>query len=231
MLKAIDPVERSIQSIENPVEYKHGLWQQYELRKDATNEGEEFQKWLKALLRNAPDVILMGEIRDSDVAQILLDAANTGHLAFTTLHTNNAALALARLKRFKVDQATLASVLLGILGQRLLRVLCKDCKVEDKRPETQESLDVTYVGAHKVPHMPGEGCPNCDYTGYRGRRMIYELLEVNTEVKRLIEDGATPSQVAAVGIKAGASMWAHGVKLVAEGVTSMDEVSRVAVRD
>jgi type II secretory ATPase GspE/PulE/Tfp pilus assembly ATPase PilB-like protein len=231
MLKAIDPVERSIQSIENPVEYRHGLWQQYELRKDSTNEGEEFQKWLKALLRNAPDVILLGEIRDSEVAQILLDAANTGHLAFTTLHTNNAALALARLKRFKVDQATLASVLLGILGQRLLRMLCKDCKVPDTSPETQEDLDKPYVMTHKTPHKPGDGCANCDYTGYRGRRMIYELLEVNQEVKHLIEEGATPTQVAAKGIKAGASMWAHGLKLVAEGVTSMDELIRVAVRD
>jgi type II secretory ATPase GspE/PulE/Tfp pilus assembly ATPase PilB-like protein len=231
MLKAIDPVERSIQSIENPVEYRHGLWQQYELRKDSTNEGEEFQKWLKALLRNAPDVILMGEIRDSEVAQILLDAANTGHLAFTTLHTNNAALALARLKRFNVDQATLASVLLGVMGQRLLRVLCNDCKVPDTRSETVNNLEVTYLPTNKKPHMPGDGCPNCDYTGYRGRRMIYELLEVTPEVKVLIEDGATPTQVAAKGIRAGASMWAHGLKLVADGITSMDEVTRVAVRD
>lgn len=231
MLKAIDPVERSIQSIENPVEYRHGLWQQYELRKDSTNEGEEFQKWLKALLRNAPDVILMGEIRDSEVAQILLDAANTGHLAFTTLHTNNAALALARLKRFNVDQATLASVLLGVMGQRLLRVLCNDCKVPDAREETIRNLDVAYLPTTKKPHMPGGGCPNCDYTGYRGRRMIYELLEVTQEVKELIEEGATPTQVASKGIRTGASMWAHGLKLVADGVTSMDEVARVAVRD
>jgi type II secretory ATPase GspE/PulE/Tfp pilus assembly ATPase PilB-like protein len=79
--------------------------------------------------------------------------------------------------------------------------------------------------------MAGAGCVNCDFTGYRGRRMIYELLEVNNEVRRLVEDGATPTQVAAVGIKAGASMWAHGLKLVSEGVTSMDEVTRVAIPD
>jgi len=231
MLKSIDPVERSIQSIENPVEYRHGLWQQYELRKDATNEGEEFQKWLKALLRNAPDVILMGEIRDSQVAQILLDAANTGHLAFTTLHTNNAALALARLKRFNVDQATLASVLLGVMGQRLLRVLCEDCKVPDERQETAATLNVEYLPVPKAACKAGAGCVNCGYTGYRGRRMIYELLEVTAEVKVLIEDGATPTQVAAKGIPPGASMWAHGLKLVAKGITSIDEVTRVAVPD
>ena len=152
-------------------------------------------------------------------------------MAFTTLHTNNAALALARLKRFGVDQATLASVLLGILGQRLLRVLCSDCKVVDTRDETTSDLDVTYLPVQKTAHRAGDGCVNCDYTGYRGRRMIYELLEVNAEVKVLIEDGATPTQVAAKGIRPGASMWAHGLKLVADGVTSMDEVTRVAVRD
>ena len=231
MLKAIDPVERSIQSIENPVEYKHGLWQQFELRKDTQDEGAEFQVWLKALLRNAPDVILLGEIRDSAVAQILLDAANTGHLAFTTLHTNNAALALARLKRFEVDQATLASVLLGVMGQRLLRALCPDCRIADTRATTMQVLEVPYVQTQKAPHMPGEGCPNCAYTGYRGRRMIYELLEVNAEVKKLIEEGASPTTVATAGIKTGASMWAHGLKLVAEGITSMDEVQRVALPD
>lgn len=231
MLKEIDPVERSIQSIENPVEYRHGLWQQYELPKSGGSEGEEMNKWLKALLRNAPDVILVGEVRDREAAAILMDAANTGHLAFTTLHTNNAALALARLARFHVDQATLASVLLGVMAQRLLRVLCKDCRVVDDRPSTMAELNQPYVTAHKHPHMPGKGCRNCDYTGYRGRRMIYELLEVTSDVRRLIEDGAAPSVVASAGIKAGSSMWASGIKLVADGVTSIDEVTRVALRD
>src|SRR5690606_11744652 len=103
-----------------PIEYRHGLWQQHELSKNTESEGEEYNKWLKALLRNAPDVILVGEVRDKGVAQILLDAANTGHLAFSTLHTNNAAMALARLKALSVDMNTLASVLLGILAQRLV---------------------------------------------------------------------------------------------------------------
>jgi type II secretory ATPase GspE/PulE/Tfp pilus assembly ATPase PilB-like protein len=233
MLKVIDPVERSIQSIENPVEYRHGLWQQYEIRKDAENEGEEFNKWLKALLRNAPDVILMGEVRDKEVAQILLDAANTGHLAFTTLHTNTAALALARLKRLEVDQQTLASVLLGILAQRLVRVLCPSCKIADNRAEIigemVEARD--YLEGVYAPYRQGPGCPHCDFTGYRGRRIIYELLQVNGEVRQLIEEGAAPSAIGKRGIKPGSTMWANGMKLVAQGLTSYEEVQRVAIRD
>lgn len=231
MLKSIDPVERSVQSIENPVEYRHGLWQQYEIRKDAENEGEEYNVWLKALLRNAPDVILMGEVRDAHVAQILLDAANTGHLAFTTLHTNTAALALARLKRLEVDQQTLASVLLGILAQRLVRVLCPNCKVPDTRAETQAELSETDYIVNRNEHRPGPGCPHCDYTGYRGRRTIYELLQVDASIRKLIEDGASPSVVGQAGIPRDSTMWANGLKLVSEGVTSLDEVMRVALKD
>ncbi|MBC8738470.1 hypothetical protein F6X40_16975 [Paraburkholderia sp. UCT31] len=231
-LKSIDPVERSIQSIENPIEYRHGLWQQYEIRKDASNEGAEFQKWLKALLRNAPDVILMGEVRDAEVAQILLDAANTGHLAFTTLHTNSASLALARLKRLEVDQQTLASVLLGILAQRLLRLLCSMCKVEDTREMTRRELaDSSYLTQGATPFMAGAGCPHCDYTGYRGRRMIYELLRVTPTVRGLIEKGSAPSEIAAAGMKPYTNMWSNGVRLVADGLTSFDEVLRVAVKE
>lgn len=232
MLKSIDPVERSIQSIENPIEYRHGLWQQYELRKDTENEGDEYGVWLKALLRNAPDVILMGEVRDAQVAQTLLDASNTGHLAFTTLHTNTAALALARLKRLQVDQQTLASVLLGILAQRLVRVLCPHCKKEDTRPDTKSELDEAgaYIKSY-TPHRQGPGCAHCDYTGYRGRRIIFELLQVTPDVRKLIEDGAAPSVIGLAGIPRDATMWANGIKMVADGTTSFDEILRVALKD
>ena len=232
VLKQIDPVERSIQSIENPIEYRHGLWQQYELRKDSGNEGESYNMWLKALLRNAPDVILVGEVRDSKVAQILLDAANTGHLAFATLHTNNAAMALARLKALEVDMNTLASVLVGILAQRLVRLLCPRCSQEDNRPETLEALDIDYLAdTEKLPQMAGPGCEYCDSTGYRGRRMVYEVLEVSPDVQVLIEKDATPSTIARAGIRADRTMWACGLRLVASGLTSLEELRRVAKED
>jgi len=233
LLKGIDPVERSVQSIENPIEYRHGLWQQHELRKDSQNEGEEYNKWLKALLRNAPDVILVGEVRDRGVAQILLDAANTGHLAFSTLHTNSAAMALARLKALSIDMNTLASVLLGILAQRLVRVLCPRCRKPDQSEETQDALKrATYLsGVSHTPHRAGDGCEYCGYTGYRGRRMIYELLEVTHQVQELIEKDASPSTIAREGIKPDRTMWACGMRLVAAGHTSLEELRRVAKED
>jgi type II secretory ATPase GspE/PulE/Tfp pilus assembly ATPase PilB-like protein len=233
VLKGIDPVERSVQSIENPIEYRHGLWQQHELSKNSTVESDEYNKWLKALLRNAPDVILVGEVRDSGVAQILLDAANTGHLAFSTLHTNNAAMALARLKALHVDMNTLASVLLGILAQRLVRVLCPRCHQPDESEDTAAALQTEYLKdiTDKKPYQAGEGCEYCDYTGYRGRRMLYELLEVDHHVQELIEEGAAPSVIARKGIQPDRTMWASGLRLVARGVTSLEELRRVAKAD
>lgn len=232
ILKSIDPVERSIQSIENPVEYSHGLWQQYELRKDSTNEGDEYNKWLKALLRNAPDVILVGEVRDREVANICLSAANTGHLVFATLHTNNAVLALARLKGLNIDLDVLGSVLLGILAQRLVRTLCPTCKEPDDAPDTRRMLDEPYLGSLvKTPCKPGAGCTNCDYTGYRGRRMVYELLEMNPNVREAIEKNSAPSFIAKAGMKPEATMWANGLRMVASGATSAEALLAAVNRD
>jgi type II secretory ATPase GspE/PulE/Tfp pilus assembly ATPase PilB-like protein len=231
-LKDIDPERRSVQSVENPIEYQHGLWHQHELRRDSSNEGEEHDKWLKGLLRNAPDVILVGEVRDKNVAQILLHFANTGHLAFSTLHTNNAAMALARLKALGIDMNTLASVLLGILAQRLVRVLCPRCKKPDSDEETQMALNVEYLAAvSRAPQRAGEGCDYCGNTGYRRRRIVYELLEVNHTIQELIEMNAAPSVIARQGIPADRTMWANGLRLVAEGVTSLEELRRVAKPD
>lgn len=232
ILKSIDAVERSVQSIENPIEYKHGLWMQFETRKDAQNEGEEANEWLKALLRNAPDVILVGEVRDKGVANICLNAANTGHLVFATLHTNDAVMAMARLKSMEIDLDVLGSVLLGILAQRLLRLLCKDCKVPDNTEYTRKLLaGETYLGAAiRKPFQAGAGCPNCDYTGYRGRRMIYELLQMNPNVREALEKGEPPSVLARHGMPEERTMWATGARLVAEGLTSLEELERVATK-
>ncbi|VTU41550.1 MULTISPECIES: GspE/PulE family protein [unclassified Variovorax] len=230
LLKDIDAVERSIQSIENPIEYKHGLWLQFEVRKDASNEGDEYNVWLKALLRNAPDVILVGEVRDKEVASICMDAANTGHLVFATLHTNSAVSALARLKALQVDSNLLGASLLGILAQRLVQTLCDACAVPDDTVETHELLaDASYLGnMAKNPRRAGRGCPHCNFTGFRGRRMVYELLEMSPAVRELVEQGATPTAVARAGLPESKSMWACGLGLVAQGITSREELERVA---
>ncbi len=229
MLKEIDPVERAIETIENPIEYRHGLWMQQQVSRDM-KEGEGVRKLLNALLRMAPDVILFGEVRnDLEVANTLLDAANTGHLVFTTLHTNSAALAINRLKQIGVGAENLAAVLKGILAQRLVQVLCPACKTADTREETVgEFRRATYLEGLPLRPMRAAGCPACKGTGYRGRHMIYELLDVAPQIREMIEAGATSSAIGRRAIAAGQSMWACGLRLVAQGVSSIDEVRRVA---
>jgi type II secretory ATPase GspE/PulE/Tfp pilus assembly ATPase PilB-like protein len=126
----------------------------------------------------------------------------------------------------------LGSVLLGILAQRLLRLLCKHCKVVDTSEDTMEVVNETYV-AHmtKHTHKAGDGCPNCDYTGYRGRRMIYELLLMTPRVREALEKGEPPSVIARHGMAEERTMWSNGVRLVAEGLTSAEELHRVATRN
>lgn len=234
MLKEIDPVSRSIQTIENPVEYRHGLWMQYEISRVAKVEGDEWGKMLKGLLRNAPKVILMGEVRDADTAKTLIEAANTGHLVFTTLHTNTASMAIARLRKLEVDMDSLAGMLLGVLAQRLTRVLCTSCRVEDTRPTTLAVLNESHrdylneLRPFQLFRSSPRGCVHCGYTGYTGRKIIYELLINKPELRGLIERGANTSSIARVGLRPGYSMWDAGLRLVARGVTSMDALKLVA---
>ncbi len=235
-LKEIDPVERSIQTIENPVEYRHGLWMQYEISRTAKVEGGEWGKMLKGLLRNAPKVILMGEVRDAETAKTLIEAANTGHLVFTTLHTNTSSMAIARMKKLEVDMDSLAGELLGVLAQRLTRRLCPHCKIEDTSEETKKTLDPIHrpylASLPNITPMKANprGCKICNYTGYSGRNIVYELLVVTKKVRQLIETGANTSTIAAEGIKPGYSMWDCGLKLVAQGITSL-EALRLVVQD
>lgn len=230
-LKKIDPIERSIQSIENPIEYVHGLWQQYEVRKDSSNEADDYNEWLKALLRNAPDVILIGEVRDAAVASICLSAANTGHLVMASLHTNDAPKAIYRLKDLNIDMRGLSSVLLGVLAQRLVRLLCNDCKVEDDSAETQAELNIfNKHPEHYKVYKQGPGCPNCDHTGYRGRNMVYELFRMTAQIRRMLENDAHPSEIERLGVPLDRTMWACGLKLIQKGKTSMAELKRTTTR-
>lgn len=239
LLNEIDPVTRWIESIENPIEYAKGVWMQFQTRTGA-DEAKAAQDILKGLLRAAPDVILFGEIRKADIARELMDAANTGHLVFGTFHTNDASSTINRLKGFDVDMDMLASLLVGILAQRLIRTLCNHCKAPDTRAETVETLS-------NVPFLQGllrgqsaqdkpegrtvyraVGCPNCNHTGYRGRRMVYELLKVTPKVQDLIEQGASPRRVVQEGIASDQTLGANALKLVALGHTSIEEAKRLA---
>jgi len=229
LLNEIDPVSRWIESIENPIEYSKGTWVQFQTKTGA-DEAEGAYKTLKGLLRAAPDVILFGEVRKGDIGHELVDAGNTGHLVFTTLHTNSAALAIARLDSFKLDMQALASLLLGVMAQRLLKTLCEHCKTPDTRPETMIALQ-----SHQFLSRPGSkitpyravGCPECGYTGYKGRRMVYELLKTTQAVSRLIEQGAVPSAIAKEGINPEYTLMANALRLVASGLSSIEEAKKL----
>lgn len=218
LLKLIDPEQVSVQSIENPVEFHHGLWMQYEVRRLADHEGQEWARWLKGLLRNAPRVILMGEVRDGETARILMEGANTGHLVVTSLHANTAASAIGRLRRLGVDAGDLADALLAVLAQRLVRTLCADCAEADPR------ADARRPGLRRAAR---HGCAACGWTGYRGRVLVHELLISGTAVRRAILDEAPSDALRAVGYLGGRTLWHSGERLLAAGRTSIEELERV----
>jgi type II secretory ATPase GspE/PulE/Tfp pilus assembly ATPase PilB-like protein len=238
-LNEIDPISRWVQSIENPIEYSRGLWMQFQTRQNAakndpnggSDEAKGAHDLLKGLLRAAPDVILFGEIRKGDIAEQLVDAGNTGHLVFSTLHNNDAALAISRLRSFNLDMSAIASLLLGILAQRLVRTLCT-CAVEDHRVDTLTVLgNLPFLDEQRtgkpIKAKRAMGCPNCHGTGFRGRRMVYELLRVTPRVRELIENGASPSQIAREGINEDRTLVGNALRLVADGITSIDEVKKL----
>ncbi|MCA3070221.1 MAG: Flp pilus assembly complex ATPase component TadA [Rhodocyclaceae bacterium] len=229
MMKKIDPIERSIRTIEKPIEYRHSMWHQMEVPADVA-EGEGVRIMLNATLRMAPHVILMGEIReDLDVANRVISAAFTGHLVYTTLHVTEAALAITRLRHIGVTSENLAAALRGVLAQRLVQMLCPDCRVPDAREETQaERRRSAWLADIEWNPLRQVGCARCGWSGFRGRRIIYELLDIDRDVRDLVERGATAREIARAGVPPGRSIWACGLRLVARGVTSIDELRRVA---
>jgi general secretion pathway protein E len=207
-LGRVDTTTTNVLTVEDPVEYElPGIGQtQVNAKIDLT-----FAKALRAILRQDPDVIMIGEIRDYETAQIAIQASLTGHLVLATLHTNDAPSAVTRLTDFGVEPYLLSSSLLGVLAQRLVRKLCPNCKSADARGRW-----------HPV------GCAMCDHSGYRGRTGVYELMIADDKVRSLIHSRAAESQLFVAAEAAGLrSMREDGERLVEEGVTSLEEVMRV----
>jgi general secretion pathway protein E len=207
-LGRIDTGTTNVLTVEDPVEYElPGIGQtQVNPKIDLT-----FAKALRAILRQDPDVIMIGEIRDFETAQIAIQASLTGHLVLATLHTNDAPSAVTRLTDMGVEPFLLSSSLLGVLAQRLVRKLCPTCRRRDERGRW-----------HPV------GCPECANTGYKGRTGVYELMVADDKVRALIHNRAAESQLFVAAEQGGLrSMRDDGERLVAEGVTSPEEVMRV----
>ena len=225
-LQQLDGDARSIQSIERPVEFKDPRWRQYQIP-STTSEGDGGKKILKGLLRNDPDVILMGEARDQEAIELLLRASNTGHLVFSTFHTKTAPTALSQFREYRIRGEVIASELKAILAQRLVRRLCRHCRRPDQRASTLQALcsqGINHV-AKQLFMASQDGCKACNHTGYRGRTMVYELLRVTAPVRAMIEQDAPISAIAKAAFTGSDHrMWAHGLEQVAHGVTSLDEI-------
>jgi len=227
-LSCINDIQRKIITIEDPIEYQlHGINQIQVSRK----AGLTFARGLRSILRHDPDVILVGEIRDMETAEIAIQASLTGHLVFSTLHTNDAPTALTRLVDMGVEPYLVASSLEAVIAQRLVRVICTECKEELSASET-EPLRRRY--GDKLPEKlyKGRGCRRCQNTGYRGRMGIFELMVVTDDIRSLIIQNASPRDLREASAKQGmTSLRDDGFRHLFEGRTTVEEVFRVTKDD
>jgi general secretion pathway protein E len=211
-----------ILTVEDPVEYQLPGVPQVPVNEKT---GVTFASALRSLLRQDPDVILVGEIRDPETAEIATQAALTGHLVLSTLHTNDAVSALTRLRELGVAPYLIASTVEAVLAQRLVRVVCRDCRVEHQM--THAECQALSVGQQPIPIMRGVGCAPCRGTGYRGRVGLYELLVVGDVLRQGVVDGSDAGQLRRLATKEGMRpLRADGWRLVAAGVTTPEEVLR-----
>ncbi len=228
-LNSLDRDQVNVITVEDPIEYKIDGATQIEIN---TKSGQSFAGSLRSILRQDPDVIMLGEIRDDETAKIACQAASTGHMVFSTVHANDTITALYRLLDLNVEPFMLASSVTAILGQRLARRLCSHCKEAYKpNPELlkQAGLPAEKVKAfYRPPKERKEPCTHCGNLGFRGRIGVFELLMINDRMRDLIRDKAPVSTMSAEARKNGMLyMREEGLRLVVRGVTSVDELMRV----
>jgi type IV pilus assembly protein PilB len=216
IITAEDPVEYYLPGI-NQVEVKHSI-------------GLDFALIIRAMLRQAPNVILVGEMRDQETASMGIQASLTGHLVFSTLHTNDAPGAITRMVDMGVPAYLVAGSIIGILAQRLVRVVCTKCKHPHQPTQAQlETAGITPEQAAGATFMKGQGCSHCGKSGYRGRLGIFELMLMNSKVRELAFQGASTAEIRKAAIKTGmTTLYEDGIRKVLGGVTTLEEVFRVA---
>ncbi len=224
-LRELDLMEKNVITIEDPIEYKVALAKQTQVN---LKVGYDFALAARNFMRQDPDVILIGEIRDTETAKIAIRASITGHLVLTTLHANDAVSAIPRLMDLNVDRFLLTSALKIIISQRLIRRICSSCKTSYN--PTDDELDyLTSLGfENNDTFYQGEGCKVCNGTGYSGRIVIGEIMIINKELIELITEGAPIIKIKEAAIKAGTVLMASdGIKKAINGVTTIKEVRRV----
>ena len=223
-LKFIKSPRKNVVTVEDPVEYRQPGIQQVNVKSEI---GFDFSRALRSILRQDPDIIMIGEIRDQETAQIAVKAALTGHLVLSTLHTNDAVSTLVRLINIGVEPFLVASAVNVAAAQRLVRRICKDCK-ESYRPTADElALFAPDPGPEAL--YRGRGCKSCRNVGYAGRMALYEVFSVDAEVRRMLIDGADGDKVQRYAVESGmVTLKQCGFRQAARGLTTLEEVLAVA---
>ncbi|MBL1259098.1 MAG: type II secretion system ATPase GspE [Thiotrichaceae bacterium] len=227
VLTRLNNKDRNIMTVEDPIEYYLDGVSQTQVQ---TKVDMSFSRGLRAILRQDPDVVMVGEIRDLETAEIAVQASLTGHLVLSTLHTNTAIGAVTRLRDMGVEPFLMASSLIGILAQRLVRKLCPDCK----RPYQAGQKDCERLGVsfESPPTLYApDGCKKCNFNGYRGRMGIFELVDVDEMTRTMIHDGAAEQQLEQHARGRTNSIFQDGIRRVLSGETSFEEVLRVTYEE
>ncbi|MGE5246769.1 MAG: ATPase, T2SS/T4P/T4SS family [Verrucomicrobiota bacterium] len=226
ILNRIKSVQENITTIEDPIEYELGGINQVAVQEKI---GLTFPVMLRAMLRQDPDIIMVGEMRDAETAAIAVQAALTGHLVFSTIHTNSCVATVTRLRDLGIPSYLIATTIIGLVAQRLVRTICRKCRVKTEPAER----DVLRLGLKtSVPVYRGEGCPACGGTGYKGRVGIYEILVLTQPIRDLIAANATENELRQAAISRGmVTLGRNALEKVVEGVTTVDEVFRVVETD
>lgn len=226
-LNELNRPDRKIITAEDPVEYYLPGINQVEVRH---NIGLDFARIIKSMLRQAPNIILVGEMRDTETAQMGIQASLTGHLVFSTLHTNDAPSAITRMIDMGVPSYLVSSSVIAVLAQRLVRVICPKCKVPFMPSEAVlKEAGISAEVAAKASFARGKGCGNCQKNGYRGRLGIYEVMLMSSKIRELAFKGASTQDIRKLAISQGMhTLYEDGIQKVLKGITTLDEVFRVA---
>jgi type IV pilus assembly protein PilB len=229
-LSELNDIESKLITTEDPVEYDIEGIIQVQMKPAI---GLTFARCLRSILRQDPDIVMVGEIRDLETAQIAAQASLTGHLVFTTLHTNDAPSSIARLLDLGVEPFLITATLEGIISQRLVRRICTNCKTEFEPTESQLSeLSLLPEDVHGKKFFYGRGCSKCNNTGYRGRMALFEIMALNDEVRDLIMNNASTNILRAAAQRAGMRLLReNGLATIYDGITTIDEVAKETISE
>jgi general secretion pathway protein E len=221
MLNDLNNSSRNIMTVEDPIEYYLDGIGQTQVN---TKVSMTFAKGLRAILRQDPDVVMVGEIRDAETAQIAVQASLTGHLVLSTLHTNTATGAVVRLRDMGIEAFLLSSSLLAVMSQRLVRLLCTHCK----QPYVPPFSEIAALQQTEIKQLfAAKGCEKCTQIGYRGRTGIYELVRVDNALRNMIHEGASQQQLEHYAHQQSLSIQQDGAQRVLQGDTALEELLRV----